>query len=126
MLWEELKRKDKLYHSININTLFLAYSIPVSFCKYAFVYLLIFIVSTILKGRDQRGFKYTERKPFGLLYLGVTHNYNEFRSSEPHKRKSNQYYGGCCEHHGFLPLFSCEVSKMPISVIPLVYRLCGD
>jgi hypothetical protein len=38
MLREELKRKDKLYHLLNINTVFprvLWVSIPVSFCKYA-------------------------------------------------------------------------------------------
>jgi hypothetical protein len=42
------------------------------------------IYSTMWERCKQRGLKYTEHKPVGRHYLGVTRTTNEFRSSHPH------------------------------------------
>jgi hypothetical protein len=42
------------------------------------------IYSTVWERCKQRGLKYTEHKPVGRHYLGVTRTTNEFRSSHPY------------------------------------------
>ncbi len=65
----------------------------------------------VYAGRSMRcpltGWKDTERKPLGLLYIGVTHTTNKCRNSDPQTSESmDQYYDNCCVR-STCTLYSC-------------------